>query len=86
MFNDVCLHHDSGVICVELVKKIQDNGFVIVEAGVPHYPRVYGRSQFFRLKSLIQTFRAFIDLWNELALRPGQAQLPPHSQDQSAGR
>jgi glycosyltransferase involved in cell wall biosynthesis len=86
LFNDVCLHHDSGVICIELVKKIQDNGFVIVEAGVPHYARVYGRSQFFRPRSLIQTLRALIDLWNEQALHPAPAPLPSHSQDQSVGR
>ncbi len=86
IFNDVSLHHDSGVICIELVKKIQDSGFVVAEVGVPHYPRVYGRSQFFRLKPLIQTFRAFVDLWSELGLRPGHAPLPSRSPDQSVGR
>src|SRR5262249_38664466 len=41
------LVHTSGVICVELVRKLQDSGARFVEVGVHHYERRYGRSRFF---------------------------------------
>lgn len=66
IFAEIVLNHDSGVICVELVKKIQDRGFSIVEAGVAHYPRTYGRSQFFRIRPLFHTLRDLTDLWIEI--------------------
>lgn len=64
----ITLTRNSGVICVELVRKIQDAGFRIVETKVNHYPRVYGQSQFFRLRPIIRTFRDLIDLWVDLIL------------------
>jgi glycosyltransferase involved in cell wall biosynthesis len=69
VFKKVELTHDSGIICLELVKKIQDHGFVVVQQGVGHYPRVYGRSQFFRPKHLLRTAKGLFDLWVELVLR-----------------
>jgi glycosyltransferase involved in cell wall biosynthesis len=72
VFDRVQLEHDSGVICVELVRKIQDNGYRIAETGVRHYPRVYGQSQFFRLRTIAQTLRELASLWFEL--RSGAAQ------------
>jgi glycosyltransferase involved in cell wall biosynthesis len=57
------LSSTSGTICVELVKKIELTGCRVAEVGVHHYPRLHGRSQFFRLKSLASTFRQLIRLW-----------------------
>jgi glycosyltransferase involved in cell wall biosynthesis len=45
----------SGTICVELVKKLESCGMRISEVPVSHYPRAYGRSQFFRVKALATT-------------------------------
>lgn len=45
----------SGTICVELVRKLEMSPFQTVEVGVHHYPRLHGRSQFFRFRSLLQT-------------------------------
>ena len=42
------LQSTSGTICVELVRKIELSGCGVVEVGVHHYPRLHGRSQFFR--------------------------------------
>lgn len=80
VFDKVRLTRDSGVICVEMMKKIQDNGFVIVEGPVSHFHRAYGRSQFFNFRRI---FRVGIDLarlWVELVLRKEHL-LPntPHS-------
>jgi glycosyltransferase involved in cell wall biosynthesis len=69
VFEYVELAHDSGAICIELVKKIQDHGLAIVETGVSHYPRVYGRSQFFRPGPLFRTLVGLLSLWVELVLR-----------------
>ncbi len=46
---------DSGAICVELVRKIQDTGCDIVQVPVRHLPRLHGSSQFFRFKNLWRT-------------------------------
>ena len=69
IFDTVHLESNSGVICVEMMKKIQDAGFRIAEVPVHHYHRVYGRSQFFNFS---RTFRVGLDLmrlWVKLVLR-----------------
>ena len=53
----------SGTICVELVRKLEMTGCGVVETGVRHYPRLYGKSQFFRLRSLVTTFYELTRLW-----------------------
>lgn len=68
IFDKVQLRSDSGVICVELVSKIQDAGFRIAEVPVHHYHRAYGRSQFFNLRRLWRTGVQLIGLWRELRL------------------
>jgi glycosyltransferase involved in cell wall biosynthesis len=62
----------SGTICVELVRKVERSGCGIAETGVHHYPRLYGRSQFFRWRSLLTTLRQIIGLWVRLVLLPGK--------------
>lgn len=53
----------SGTICVELVRKIEISGCQVEEVGVHHYPRLHGKSQFFRVKSLLTTFSQLIRLY-----------------------
>lgn len=64
------LESTSGTICVELVRKIEASGCGVAEVPVSHYPRLYGRSQFFRWKSLLTTFRQLCKLYWRLVLRP----------------
>src|SRR5690606_8739728 len=52
IFDRVELHHDSGVICLEMMKKVQDAGFRITEVPVHHFHRAFGRSQFFNFPRL----------------------------------
>ncbi|MGB8506901.1 MAG: glycosyltransferase family 2 protein [Pyrinomonadaceae bacterium] len=60
----------SGVICVELVRKLHAAGCVFVETPVHHYPRRSGRSQFFTLRRVSRTaFDFFILWWKLIALR-----------------
>ncbi len=65
----------SGTICVELVRKLELSGWQFEEVGVHHYPRLHGRSQFFRVRSLMKTFYQLIklrvQLFSMLALTAG---------------
>lgn len=70
IFDKVQLRHNSGVICVEMVKKIQDAGFVFAEAPVHHYFRAYGKSQFFNFRRLFHVGVNLLSLWWELVGRP----------------
>lgn len=63
VFDKVHLESDSGVICVEMMKKIQDAGFKIVEVPVRHYPRAYGGSQFFNPRRIFQALSDLFQLW-----------------------
>ena len=58
----------SGTICVELVRKLELSGCQVREVGVHHYPRLHGSSQFFRLRSLLQTLFQLIRLWIHVVL------------------
>ncbi len=50
------LKSKSGAICPELVIKLQKAGARFVETPVSHYPRRYGRSQFFTPIRIVRTF------------------------------
>jgi glycosyltransferase involved in cell wall biosynthesis len=65
-----CIHltSTSGTICVELVRKLELSGCEVAEVGVHHYPRLHGRSEFFRLRSLATTFYQLLDLWLRLVI------------------
>jgi hypothetical protein len=58
----------SGTVCVELVKKIELTGCRVIEVPVRHYPRLHGRSQFFRVRSLLTTLSQLLGLWTRLVL------------------
>ena len=49
------LESDSGVICVEIIDKLQRLGCKVAEVPVHHYPRTAGRSQFFRFRAVVET-------------------------------
>lgn len=67
------LESTSGTICLELVRKIEMTGCEVAEVAVNHYPRLYGRSQFFRWRSLLTTARQFARLYFKLVLLPALA-------------
>lgn len=58
----------SGVICVELTRKLRRAGCVFAESPVHHYPRRHGRSQFFTLSRVARTARDFFALWVNLVV------------------
>ncbi|MEW5691964.1 MAG: glycosyltransferase family 2 protein [Candidatus Hydrogenedentota bacterium] len=66
IFDKIELHYTSGVICVELIKKIEMSGFKIAEVPVHHYFRALGHSQFFNFTRLFKVFITLIKLWFEI--------------------
>jgi len=68
IFDRVTLEKNSRVICLEMMKKIQDAGFTIAEAPVHHYHRAYGRSQFFNVRRIVQTGVDVMKLWFRLVV------------------
>jgi len=69
VFNKINLEHNSGVICVELIKKLQNAGFKFAEVPVHHYFRFYGKSQFFNFKRVFQVGRDLLKLWWKLVIK-----------------
>jgi glycosyltransferase involved in cell wall biosynthesis len=69
IFDRINLEKTSGIICVEMMKKVQDAGFRVAEVPVHHYHRAFGRSQFFDVRRLIRTGRDLLVLWYELVVR-----------------
>lgn len=69
IFDTVALEKNSGVICLEMMKKIQDAGFRIAEVPVHHYHRAYGKSQFFNFRRLFKTAVDVGKLWFTLVIR-----------------
>ena len=63
------LRSTSGVICVEMMRKLERTGARFVEAPVHHFHRPSGRSQFFRLPALARTARELLRLWWDLVVR-----------------
>ena len=69
IFDTVTLTKNSGVICLEMMKKITDAGFRIAEVPVHHYHRAYGKSQFFNFRRLARTGLDVFKLWYALVVR-----------------
>lgn len=69
VFDRVALTRSSGVICVELMKKVTDHGFRIAQVPVHHHHRSYGKSQFFNVRRVARTLLDLARLWIELVVR-----------------
>jgi glycosyltransferase involved in cell wall biosynthesis len=67
---DTRLTYESGVICVEMMKKFETRGCRIVEVPVHHYPRSHGSSQFFTFKHLGMIFGQLFAAWCKLVAAP----------------
>ncbi len=76
IFRKVTLSRSSGVICVELMKKVQDHGFRIAQVPVHHYHRSYGKSQFFNFPRVARTLFDLTRLWFELVVKKQHLKAP----------
>jgi len=73
LFNHVELESNTGTICLEMVKKFQDAGYKFKQVPVHHYPRSYGKSQFFNFRHLWNTFKQLNQLWWQLKVKNKQS-------------
>jgi glycosyltransferase involved in cell wall biosynthesis len=64
----ISLTSRTGAICVDLMCQIERNGYRVVEVPVNHYPRLHGRSQFFRAGPVARTVVDIFRLWVQLIL------------------
>jgi glycosyltransferase involved in cell wall biosynthesis len=76
VFERVELKRDSGLICVELVTKIEKNGFEVAQVPVHHYHRLHGRSQFFNFRRVFRVLWEMTGLWWELIVQKKIAKSP----------
>lgn len=66
------LTQDSGVICLELVRKLQSSGARFEEVGVSHFFRIYGKSQFFNFRRVFAVGVGVMRLWWKLVIMGGR--------------
>lgn len=85
IFEKVHLEKNSGVICLEMMKKITDAGFRIAEVPVHHYHRAYGRSQFFNFRRLVRTAIDVFKLWFALVIRREHLRAADSIRDKNVG-
>jgi glycosyltransferase involved in cell wall biosynthesis len=64
------LHSNSGCITVEMMTRIEQGGFTVLEVPVHHFHRAYGRSQFFNFGRVARTLVELSSLWVTLKLLP----------------
>jgi glycosyltransferase involved in cell wall biosynthesis len=69
VFDRVRLEKDSGVICLEMMKKFHDARLRVAEVPVHHYHRAYGRSQFFNFARIFRVGVDVLSLWWSLVVR-----------------
>jgi glycosyltransferase involved in cell wall biosynthesis len=86
IFDRVHLEKNSGVICLEMMKKIQDAGFRIVEVPVHHYHRAHGKSQFFNFRRVIRTGIDVLKLWYALVVQRTHERSPATAEDRASRR
>jgi glycosyltransferase involved in cell wall biosynthesis len=68
IFDVITLESTSGVICVEMARKFDAAGFRMTEIPVSHYPRLHGRSEFFRFRHLSRTLKGLARIWWSLII------------------
>jgi len=71
------LRCDSGVICVEMMKRFQERGCRIVEVPIHHYHRYHGRSQFFRFRHLRRVGVQLVSAWWKLVVGRDRSRSAP---------
>ncbi|MGE3842108.1 MAG: glycosyltransferase family 2 protein [Vicinamibacterales bacterium] len=86
IFQRVTLTRNSGVICLEMMKKIHDAGFRIAEVPVHHYHRAYGKSQFFNFGRIARTAIDVFALWLELVVQRTHPPRDASAEPARAGR
>jgi glycosyltransferase involved in cell wall biosynthesis len=64
------LESNSGCITVEMMTRIEQGGFRVVEVPVHHYHRAFGESQFFNFPRVARTLVELTGMWFKLKILP----------------
>jgi hypothetical protein len=62
------LDSNSGCITVEMMTRVEQGHFSVVEVPVHHYHRAYGESQFFNFRRIARTLVELSVMWVRLKL------------------
>jgi glycosyltransferase involved in cell wall biosynthesis len=62
------LESNSGCITVEMMTRVEQGRFSVVEVPVHHYHRAYGESQFFNFRRIARTLVELSGMWIRLKL------------------
>ncbi len=73
LFDRIELVSDSGVICAEMMTKLQRAGARVVEVPVHHFERHHGKSQFFNYARIARVAWQLTGLWLRLVVLRKQA-------------
>ena len=63
IFDNITLEYNSGIICVEMITKISNEGYKFAEVPVHHYYRMSGKSEFFNVKRIVKVGIDLLRLW-----------------------
>lgn len=69
IFDQIYLESDSGLICVEMIKKITDAGYRFAEVPVTHHFRPSGKSEFFNFFRVFNVGIDMIKLWWKIEVK-----------------
>ena len=86
IFDVVHLEKNSGVICLEMMKKFQDAGFRVAQTPVHHYHRAHGQSQFFNFPRIVRTAVDVMKLWWVLVVRREHLRAKPVAEARAQAR
>lgn len=73
IFDKIQLESNSGLICVEMIKKITDAGYVFDEVPVTHHFRPSGKSEFFNFRRVFKVGIDMIKLWWKIQVKKQNA-------------
>jgi glycosyltransferase involved in cell wall biosynthesis len=62
------LESNSGCITVEMMTRVEQGYFTVVEVPVHHYHRAFGESQFFNFRRIARTLLELSGMWVKLKL------------------
>lgn len=66
IFDEIKLISNTGTICVEMMKKVQNGGYSIGNVPVHHYDREHGTSQFWSIRRIFRSLTAYAKMWIKL--------------------
>lgn len=69
IFDHIKLESDSGLICVEMIKKITEAGYTFAEVPVTHHFRPSGKSEFFNFVRIFNVGIDMIKLWWKIEVK-----------------